>query len=373
MTLDLRWYSPGALILTRAFWTLSLLLAVGCAGARARPATPCMSDTECRGERICHEGRCRFPDEVLAELAATPIAPEVGESMTGVIPRSANGFMGDAAHTGRSEYQGPSEEPSPIWTYKTGARIFASPVRGADGTIYVGSLDGQFVALRPEGTLKWRYSAEDKIYPTALIVGTSVLFGSQHGEIISLSLEGQPRWTHPTGDAVDASATLGPDGRVYVAADGVYAFDLLGRLHWHRPTADHVRSAPTIHPARLILFGTTEGTLVALRPDGSIAWETALGVPSKAPRRSMTKAESTSALVPEKSSRSTPEARFCGGFRLETRYGPLRRSAATARLSPVLTMETYMPSPRLASSSGKWQQGGGCGPLRASTRTGAST
>lgn len=28
-----------------------------------------MSDTECRLDRICHEGRCRFVDEVRASLA----------------------------------------------------------------------------------------------------------------------------------------------------------------------------------------------------------------------------------------------------------------------------------------------------------------
>ena len=231
-----------------------------------------MSDTECRADRICHEGKCRFVEEVLAELAMPP-APE----KPGAIPRSANGFMGDAAHTGRSENRGPSTLPTPVWRYQTGARVFASPVVGHDGTIYVGSLDGQFVALNPDGSLKWRYSAGQKIYPSALIAGTSVIFGTHQQELVSLSLQGEPRWKLPVRDVVDASATLGPDGMVYIVANGAYAVDLLGRLHWHKPTAGHVRTAPVIHPARLVIIGTTEGTLIALRPDGTVAWEVPLG------------------------------------------------------------------------------------------------
>lgn len=252
-----------------------LLVVAACGGVRSRPSTPCMSDTECRADRICHEGRCRFVEEVLAELAMPP-AGTFDPGAPDAIPRSANGFMGDAAHTGRSENRGPSATPSPAWTYQTGARVFASPVVGHDGTIYVGSLDGQFVALNRDGSLKWRYSAGQKIYPSALVVGSSVIFGTHQQELVSLSLEGQPRWKLPLQDVVDASATLGPDGKVYVVANGAYAIDLLGRLHWHKPTADHVRSAPVIHPARLVIIGTTEGSLIALRPDGSLAWKVSL-------------------------------------------------------------------------------------------------
>jgi outer membrane protein assembly factor BamB len=235
-----------------------------------------MSDTECRADRICHEGKCRFVEDVLAELAMPPAERPRAEQPAGV-PRSANGFMGDAAHTGRSENRGPSSMPSPGWTYQTGARVFASPILGSDGTIYVGSLDGQFVALRPDGSLAWRYSAGEKIYPSALVVGSSVIFGTSHKELVSLSLQGQPRWKLSLQDVVDASATLGPDGRIYVVADGAYAVDLLGRLHWHKPTADHVRTAPAIHPGRLIVIGTTEGSLIAMRPDGEVAWKVPLG------------------------------------------------------------------------------------------------
>jgi outer membrane protein assembly factor BamB len=251
---------------------VTLFVVGACSGPRAKPSAPCLSDNECRADRICHEGKCRFVEEVLAELALPPVPPEPG-----ALPRSANGFMGDSAHTGRSENRGPASEPVSLWRYQTEARVFASPVVGHDGSVYVGSLDGQFVALDADGTLKWRYAAGQKIYPSALLVGTSVIFGTHQQELVSLSLDGQPRWKVPLQDVVDASATLGPDGRVYVVANGAYAVDLLGRMHWHKPTAGHVRTAPAIHPARMIIIGTTEGSLIALRPDGSVVWEVPLG------------------------------------------------------------------------------------------------
>lgn len=236
-----------------------------------------MSDRECRADRICHEGRCRFLEEVVAELGTDPSFESVDGGVRAQLPRSANGFMGDAAHTGRSEHRGPASLPKSKWIYRTGARVFASPVQGPDGAIYVGSLDGQFASLKPDGTLAWRYSAAHKIYPSALVVGESVMFGTEGKELIALSTRGQLRWSVPLQDAVDASATLGPDGTVYAVADGVYAIDLEGNLLWHRPTADHIRTAPAIHPAGLILVGTPEGSLIALRPDGGVAWEVPVG------------------------------------------------------------------------------------------------
>ncbi len=42
------------------------------------------------------------------------------------------------------------------WAFKTGRGIFSTPVIGGDGTVYVGSGDSWFYAIRPSGTLRWR-------------------------------------------------------------------------------------------------------------------------------------------------------------------------------------------------------------------------
>ena len=42
------------------------------------------------------------------------------------------------------------------WTFEAGARVYASPVLGADGEVLIGDTRGRFRALRPEdGTIAW--------------------------------------------------------------------------------------------------------------------------------------------------------------------------------------------------------------------------
>ena len=218
---------------------------LGCGGLNSHPATPCMSDNECRAERICHVGQCRFLEEVQRELQtaldpadpvdpvdpAQPIDPADPEPTHDNQPPSpspsgerstATMFMGGPAHRGRTPHRGPTRRPTVQWTHSTHARIFASPVLTADGRIYIGSLDHSLAALRAhDGTVIWRYAAADRIYSTAAVASNgNIYFGSDHGSLVALTAEGQIRWRHDLGEDVDASPTLGDDGFIYAAANG---------------------------------------------------------------------------------------------------------------------------------------------------------
>jgi outer membrane protein assembly factor BamB len=53
------------------------------------------------------------------------------------------------------------------------------PAIGADGTIYFGSWDDYFYALNPDGTLKWRFRAENAIDSSpAIDTDGTIYFGS---------------------------------------------------------------------------------------------------------------------------------------------------------------------------------------------------
>ena len=62
----------------------------------------------------------------------------------------------DARNTGRSTIKGVYRGDKP-WAFKTGKGIFSTPVIGADGTVYVGSADSNFYAIRSTGKLRWKF------------------------------------------------------------------------------------------------------------------------------------------------------------------------------------------------------------------------
>jgi outer membrane protein assembly factor BamB len=158
-------------------------------------------------------------------------------------------FMGGAEHSGRSSFRGPTTDPALRWAYRTTARIPASPVVGPDGTIYIGSSDHTFAALAPDGRLLWRHTAADRFFASAAVApdGTIVV-GNHDGSVVGLTPQGQVRFRHALGAPVDASPTIDQDGVVYVAADGLWAFESTGVLRWHLPTAAALRTSPAVHP-----------------------------------------------------------------------------------------------------------------------------
>ncbi|MCC6874674.1 MAG: PQQ-binding-like beta-propeller repeat protein, partial [Sandaracinaceae bacterium] len=144
-----------------------------------------MSDSECRGNRICHQGRCLFEEEARAAMQAQLHPPDPTERPdAGATPPAPEGerpmFMGGPRRTGRSAANGPASAPSVAWTFRTEARVFASPVVGPDGTIYVGSLDRTFAAIAPDGRLRWRFVGGEKFYSSAAIGADGTIYVGCH-------------------------------------------------------------------------------------------------------------------------------------------------------------------------------------------------
>ena len=280
-------FPRGALALVGA-------LVASCGASPAQPG-PCMSDRECRADRICHEGSCRFEEEVRAELDARRRALETpgGETLAdagvvtapdaGVPAQGSNDerpmFMGGPRHTGRTATRGPTSALRVRWVHRSGARVPASPILGADGTVYVGSHDRSFVALASDGTLRWRYAAGDRFYASAAVAADGTIVVGNHDRSISaLTPQGQVRWRRVLGAPVDASPTIDDDGTIYVAADGLWALDpATGQPRWHHTTADALRTSPAVHPQGLVIVGTTDGRVLAVRRTGELAWEARAG------------------------------------------------------------------------------------------------
>ncbi len=76
---------------------------------------------------------------------------------------------------------------NPRWQMEIGPVAYASPVIGADGTIYIGNLKGELVAVNPDGSLKWKriLSANTAESKSVVITGSPAI-GSD-GNIYAIS------------------------------------------------------------------------------------------------------------------------------------------------------------------------------------------
>ena len=137
-----------------------------------------------------------------------------------------------------------------LWSHSTDAPVFASPVLGRDGTLYIGSNDKKFYALTvtPKGAVE--------------------------------------KWSQPTGDWIDSTAAVSPDRRVYVASwDGkLYCYDATtGEVIWDVELTEVagasavVVASPSLDAEGVIYCGSTDGYLYAVSPGGEILWAFASG------------------------------------------------------------------------------------------------
>jgi outer membrane protein assembly factor BamB len=192
----------------------------------------------------------------------------------------------------------PLKGPSPTtaatitWTCPIPSQIFASPVIGKDGTIYVPSeSDGIVYAINPDGQLKWSYSTNGPLYGSCAIGkdGTIYVAGVNnsfnYGIIYALNPDGTIKWTFdefPTNGLTVASPAIGPDGTIYIASldNYLYAINPNGTLKWTSTVAgnSYYLVSPAIGQDGTIYVGSADG-LHAFNPvDGNVLWNIGISV-----------------------------------------------------------------------------------------------
>ena len=118
--------------------------------------------------------------------------------------------------------------------------VTSSPAIGPDGTIYFGSWDHKFYAVKPDGTKKWEFA---------------------------------------TGGAVSASPAIAADGTIYFGSENtLYALKPDGTKNWEFVTRGR-RELRSHHRLRRhdLLRQPSQSKLYALKPDGKKKWEFATG------------------------------------------------------------------------------------------------
>jgi eukaryotic-like serine/threonine-protein kinase len=215
---------------------------------------------------------------------------------TSTLGRESNSsmFRGNASHTGVYDASGVPKLTGVKWRFHTNGYIISSPAV-ANGSVYVGSTDGNLYALElATGTQKWKFKTGARVVSSPAVAGGVVYFGSYDGNFYAVdAANGQLKWKFATpGErrfapkhihgALPAGETM-PDpfdcylsspvisgSNVYFGSgDGnVYALDAAsGKLTWKFQTGDVVHASPAVAEGTLFVGKLGQLFLCARRGD----------------------------------------------------------------------------------------------------------
>jgi outer membrane protein assembly factor BamB len=157
-------------------------------------------------------------------------------------------FGYDSANTGHAPANaGPVGDMGEQWRFETGGPVYSWPAV-VDGTVYVGSLDGNVYGLDAEsGSEEWRFATGEEVQSSPAVVDGTVYVGSLDGNVYGLDAgSGTEEWRFETGMNVFSSPAV-VDGTVYVVAGDVYGVAAgSGAEVWRFETADQMLSPPAV-------------------------------------------------------------------------------------------------------------------------------
>jgi len=192
-------------------------------------------------------------------------------------------FHHDSAHTGQSQFDTSANSGVLKWVYSfPKSNGGASPVLGADGTIYSTTGDDNLYAFNPDGTLKWTFTAAWPLYPSPAIGADGTIYAPSTGDardgyLYAVNPDGTLRWTFHTGFELETSPAIASDGTIYVYCDdgNLYAINADGTAKWVLPegfNGTNEMSSPAIGADGTIYFGSANGNLYAVNPEGTLNW-----------------------------------------------------------------------------------------------------
>lgn len=174
------------------------------------------------------------------------------------------------------------------WTFHVGdfLSISSAPAIAEDGTIHFGTMkglwsDGYIMAVNPNGTEKWRYPVDNYVDADPAIGNDGTIYiGSDNGNLYAMYPNGTLKWTFGTGDDIRGPASIANDGTIYFCSwdDYLYAVYPNGTLRWKtKPWWYGSQTNPSIGEDGTI-YVSWGARIFAFNPDnGDVLWEFEVG------------------------------------------------------------------------------------------------
>jgi outer membrane protein assembly factor BamB len=176
------------------------------------------------------------------------------------------GFRYSASGRGRAaRIAGAAPKTSCFSATNIGGMIWASPVAGRNGDIYIGHAGGEFVALAPDGSAKWRVCDPRMSY----VAATGAL--GDDGYLYMASCDSDPSGNLNRGRVWKIDPD---DGSVEWAFEGAHYEDPRKDPHAHLASMFEASLALNVENGGIFIYaGCNDGWLYKIGSDGSLAWE----------------------------------------------------------------------------------------------------
>lgn len=196
---------------------------------------------------------------VNAESHSFPIPPELNNAV-----RTSS--LGERAGLWpqKSESSLVDDDLQPEWQVDINFGIGAEPAIGADGTIYVATLDGM-LALNTDGSRRWTFPWASNAAPAVAPDGT-IYFSASYGVVYAINPDSAEKWRFEVGDDIRSSAAIVDDGSIVVGSfdSFLYVLNPDGSLNWRYEADEGIFSSPVISSSGVIYFGTYGASVTAL-------------------------------------------------------------------------------------------------------------